>query len=191
MATTTMPRPKARRLWTYDELAATVPETNQPTELWDGELIMSPAPRPSHQEIVMQVARRLQDFVTAHDLGKIFISPCDVVLTQRRTVQPDVIYVSRARQAIIQDNIQGVPDLVVEVISEGSWRRDRIDKKALYEQFGLPEYWIIDPEARTIEVFVLTEGAYRLHTRASDAQSVSSRLLAGFSVSFSHLRNLG
>ena len=184
----TMPQPEAKRLWTFDQLAAEMPETNQPTELWDGELIMSPSPRPSHQNIVAHFWQALNTFVSTHDLGRVFLSPCDVVLTQTRAVQPDVLYVSRAKLGIIKDRIEGVPDLVVEVISEGSWRRDRIDKKALYEQSGLPEYWIVDPETRTIEVFVLDQGTYRLHGRASDAEPASSRLLAGFSVSFSQLQ---
>ena len=134
MSTATLPRPKAKRRWTYDEFAAESPESNLPTELWDGELIMSPAPRPSHQQVVALFWQALNGFVSSHQLGKVFISPCDVVLTQSRVVQPDIIYISRARQGIIRNQIRGVPDLVVEVISEGSWRRDRLDKKALYEQ---------------------------------------------------------
>ena len=189
MATTTMtmPRPEAKRLWTFDELAAEMPETNQPTELWDGELIMSPSPRPSHQKIVFHFARLLEDFVIARQLGIVHISPCDVVLSQSRVVQPDVIFISQAKEGITQNQIRGVPDLVVEVISEGSWRRDRIDKKALYEQYGLPEYWIIDPETRAIEVFVLDQGAYHLHCRASDDEPANSKLLSGFALSFSQL----
>jgi Uma2 family endonuclease len=182
-----MPRPKPKRLWTFDELSAKMPETNQPTELWDGELIMSPAPRPSHQKIVYRFARHLEDFVTSRQLGEIILSPCDVVLSQSRVVQPDIIYISRARQGIIQNQIRGVPDLVVEVISEGSWRRDRLDKKALYEQCALPEYWIVDPERRTIEVFVLKAGAYQLHCRAAGDEPATSPLLEGFSLSFQQL----
>ena len=113
-------------------MVAKLPETNMPTELWDGEIIMSPAPRPSHQEIVLNFASVLKHFVTAKKLGKVFVSPIDVVLSQRRVVQPDIIFIAKARFEIVQDCIRGVPDLAVEVISEGSWRRDRVDKKGLY-----------------------------------------------------------
>ena len=82
---------------------------------------------------------------------------------------------------------KGVPDLAMEVISEGSWQRDRIQKKALYEQFGLPEYWIVDPDSRSIEVFVLVSGGYQLHGKVSGAETVGSKLLAGFGISFSEL----
>ena len=144
---------------------------------------MSPAPRPSHQAIVFAFARVLEDFVRSHHSGRVFISPVDVVLTARRAIQPDVLFISNDRLHIVQDRIRGIPDLVAEVISEGTWRRDRVDKKALYEQFSLPEYWSIDPESRSIEVFVLVEGAYHLHCKAAEDHPATSKLLLGFAVS--------
>ena len=83
--------------------------------------------------------------------------------------------------------IRGVPDLLVEVISDGTWRRDRVDKKALYGQFGVSEYWIIDPESRLIEVFTLDAGTYRLHARGVGADPVGSNLMAGLTVAFDQL----
>jgi Uma2 family endonuclease len=168
-------------------MAAELPETNRPIELWDGELVMSPSPRPSHQRLVFNFARQLREFVTRKKHGEVFLSPLDVVLSQRRVVQPDVFFIASDRLHIVQDAIRGVPDLAVEVISEGSWRRDRVDKKGLYEQFGLPEYWIVDPEAETIEVFVLSKGAYRLHSRAEAGEEAASKLLPGFRVAWPQL----
>ncbi len=168
-------------------MAAKLPESNSPTELWDGEIIRSPAPTPSHQEIVFNLASLLRHFVAPKKLGKVFVSPIDVVLSQRRSVQPDLVYIARARLEIVQDAIRGVPDLVAEVVSEGSWKRDRVEKKGLYEQFGVAEYWIIDPEARTIEVFVLAKRGYQLHSRAESGQTAVSKLLAGFAASWAQL----
>lgn len=187
MTTAAPARPKAKRLWTYDEMVAELPETNLPTELWNGEIIMSPAPHPDHQEIVLSFAQRLKEFVTRANLGKVYVSPVDVLLTKHRTVQPDVLFVSTARLNIITSRVNGIPDLAMEVISEGSWQRDRIEKKALYEQFGLPEYWIVDPDSRSIEVFALVNGGFQLHGKGSGAENVGSKLLAGFEVSFSDL----
>ncbi len=187
MTMAALPRPKAKRLWTYDEMIAELPETNLPTELWNGEIIMSPAPHPDHQRIVARFYKKLDRFVEARGLGEVLFSPIDVVLTRHRVVQPDVLYVSKLRRDIIQKQINGVPDLAMEVISEGSWQRDRIQKKALYEQFGLPEYWIVDPDSRSIEVFALVNGGYQLHGKASGAEIVGSKLLAGFEISFSEL----
>lgn len=187
MATATLPKPKAKRLWTYDEMIAELEETNEPMELWDGEIIMSPTPTPSHQTIVAKLFRLLDDFVTQHKLGTVFLSPLDVVLSQHRVVQPDLLFISKTNSRIIQDRIRGVPDLVVEVISQ-TWKRDRVDKKALYEQFGISEYWIVDPESRAIEVFALVKGVYQLHSKATESSSAKSRLLSGFKASFSDLR---
>jgi Uma2 family endonuclease len=180
-------RAKAQRLWTYDEMVAELPETNQPTELWNGEIVMSPAPHPHHQEIVLNFAQLLKALVTRGKLGKVYVSPVDVVLTQHRVVQPDVLFISEARLEIVKDRIDGAPDLVMEVISETSWQRDRIQKKALYEQSGLPEYWIVDPDSETIEVFALVKGVYQLHSRAVGPQAAKSKLLSGFNVTFKHL----
>jgi Uma2 family endonuclease len=183
----TRPKIKARRVWTYDEMVAELPETNQPVELWNGEIITSPAPHPNHQRIVRGFNRRLDRFVEENELGEVLFSPVDVVLTQRRVVQPDVLFISKARLDIIKNYIDGVPDLAMEVISEGSWQRDRIEKKALYEQSGLPEYWIVDPDSETIEVFALIKGVYQLHRRAVGAQTAKSKLLPGFGLSFKDL----
>lgn len=188
MSSATLPRPKAaRRIWTYDEMVAELPETNQPVELWNGEIIMSPAPHPDHQRIVSRFYKRLDRFIEERELGEVFFSPVDVVLTQHRVVQPDVLFISKERSEIVQDQILGVPDLAMEVISEGSWQRDRIQKKALYEQFGLPEYWIIDPDSETIEVFAMVKGVYQLHSKATGADVAKSKLLAGFKISFTEL----
>lgn len=175
------------RLWTYDELATELAETNQPTELWDGELIMTPAPAPKHQTVVFRLGRDLDDFVSERELGQVFLSPIDVVLSQRRVVQPDIIYISKANQHIIQNQIRGVPDLIVEVVSPGSWRRDHIEKKALYEQYGVREYWIVDPEAETIEVWALRARSYELVGRFGRSEKARSELLAGFEVDAAEL----
>jgi len=174
---TAVPKAQAVRRWTFSQMAASLPESNSPTELWDGEIIMSPVPTPSHQDIVLNFASLLRDFVTAKKLGKVFVRPIDVVLSPRRAVQPDIIYIAKPRLQIIQDVIRGAPDLVAEVVSEGSWKRDRVDKKGLYEQFSVPEYWIIDPEAHTIEVFVSGKKGYQLHSRAESGKTAVSKLV--------------
>jgi len=181
------PRTPAQRFWTYDEMVAELPETNLPVELWDGEIVMSPTPSPSHQTIIGSFYREIDDFVRDNKAGQVFLSPLDVVLSEHRVVQPDVFFVSNANKAIIRDRIRGVPDLAVEVISQGSWKRDRVEKKALYEQVGIAEYWIIDPESRSIEVFALVKGVYQLHSRAVGSEIAKSKRLAGFKVSFGQL----
>ncbi len=185
------PRPapakwKTRR-WTFAELAALLPESNLPTELWDGELFMSPAPSFLHQEIVDRFHDLLKAWVRQHQLGKTGLAPLDMVLTSRRAVQPDVVFISNKRLEIIKERIMGAADLVAEVLSPESRRRDRIDKRDLYEQHGVREYWLIDPEARTVEVLHLEGGVYQLVGRWHPREQARSRLLEGFEVPVSAL----
>jgi Uma2 family endonuclease len=170
----------AKRHYTYDELVAEMPETNLPCELWDGELIMSPAPSFFHQEIMLRFYRRLDDWVREHKLGKVITSPIDMVLSPHRVVQPDVAYISRDRLNIVTKTINGPVDLAAEVISLGNRNRDRIEKRDLYEQYGIKEYWLIDPEAQTVEVLHLENGRYQLLMRCKPGETAVSKLLPGF-----------
>lgn len=163
-------------------MAAELPESNLPVELWDGELVMSPAPSFRHQEVVGRFYKQLDSWVSTHRLGKTGIAPLDMVLTATRAIQPDVVFISNDRLGIIQEQVRGAADLVAEIISPGSRRRDRIDKRDLYEQHGVREYWLIDPEAGTVEVLFLEAGAYQLAGRWRPGESAMSRLLEGFQV---------
>jgi len=187
----TKPRIPARRAeprrWTFAEMAAELTETNLPTELWDGELVMSPAPSFFHQEIVARFYKLLDTWVGQHRLGKTAIAPLDMVLAPRRSVQPDVIFIANQRLGIIGERVEGAADLVVEVLSPGTRRRDRIDKRDLYEQHGVKEYWLVDPEARTVEVLFLERGTYQLVGRWQPEGQAASRLLKGFQAPVSEL----
>jgi Uma2 family endonuclease len=144
-------------------------------ELIDGEILMSPAPREKLQNAVGNLHDDLRTFVHARKLGRVFVAPFDVHLPSGAVVEPDVIFVSAARAHVVQDWVRGVPDL----LSPDSVRRDRVRKRALYAENGVAEYWIVDPEAETVEVLALNPGAYaeRGSFRAHDA--VVSPLLAG------------
>lgn len=162
-------------------------ETNLPHELWDGELIMAPAPFFNHQKTVLRFYRRLDDWVSSSNLGEVITSPIDMVISPHRAVQPDVAFIAKERLAIIQRVIMGSADLVAEVISLGGRNRDRIEKRDLYEQHGVKEYWIIDPESETVEVLALVNGRYELVQRSRPGETAASRLLPGFEVSVNYL----
>ena len=179
--------PAKKRLYTYDELVAELPETNQPCELWEGELIMSPAPSFYHQKMALRFYKALDAWVTAQRSGEVIASPIDMVLSPHRTVQPDVAFIAKERLAIIQDVIRGPADLVAEVVSLGGRNRDRIEKRDLYEQHGIKEYWIIDPEPETVDLLSLVNSRYELVTRGGPGQAVASRLLPGFEISVDYL----
>ena len=175
------------RRWTFEELAAEVPESNVPTELWDGELIMSPCSSWYHQQIVDRFHDFLKAWVRRRHLGETVTAPMDMVLTPTRTTQPDALYVSRERLGSIDKRLMGPADLVAEVISPDSRRGDRIDKRDLYEQHGVREYWQLDPEAKTVEVLFLDSGEYRLVGRWHPGELAQSRLLKGFEAPVSAL----
>jgi len=179
--------PPARRRYTYAELVAELPQTNQPCELWDGELVMAPAPSFHHQEIVLRFSHALYNWVAGRKLGKVVNGPIDMVLSPHRVMQPDVVFIASARLGIIGRTINGPVDLAVEVISLGDRNRDRIEKRDLYEQYGITEYWLIDPEAKTIEVLHLEKNRYQLFVRASTGESATSKLLPGFEIAVSSL----
>jgi Uma2 family endonuclease len=172
----------AKRRYTYEELVAEMPETNQPCELWDGELVMSPAPSYFHQKVVLRFYRQLDDWVVQGRLGDVIAGPIDMVLSPHRVTQPDVAFISRDRLGIIKRVINGPVDLAAEIISLGDRNRDRIEKRDLYEQYGVREYWLIDPEAQTVEVLYLESGRYQLFMRCIPGQRVASKLLPGLEI---------
>ena len=178
-------RPSERR--TYAQLCAEMPESNQPCELWDGELVMAPPPSFVHQEIAFRLHQALDHWVTPRGLGKVIGAPLDMVLSESRVTQPDVAFISQARLGIIQRVLMGPADLAAEVVSLGSRDRDRIEKRDLYEQYGIQEYWIIDPEAGSADVLFLEHGTYQLVMRCGTGQTAGSRLLPGFQISMDDL----
>jgi Uma2 family endonuclease len=126
-----------------------------PVELLKGRFVVSPSPNVLHQTIVGLLFERLSAAARKTG-GMAIVSPMDVILSDDSILQPDVLYVSKARRGIVKERIEGAPDLVIEIIS-GSARRDRIEKLDLYARYGVSEYWIVDPEAQTID-FLINEG---------------------------------
>jgi Uma2 family endonuclease len=130
-------------------------------ELLYGRLPVTPAPTVRHQLVVFAVARLLHEFASQHG-GYSVISPVDVVLAEHSIVQPDVIYVSPDRAGILRQRVEGAPDLVVEILSPATARRDLGEKLRLYAEFGITEYWIVDPILETFEFLENTPAGFRV-----------------------------
>lgn len=132
------------------------PETMRPMELVYGVVREPPAPRYGHQSLVTRMTVLLDQHVRSLGLGRVCVSPVDVVLDRDRAlvVQPDVIFVSTERLGlgIIRERVWGAPDLVVEVLSRRTGQRDRTEKLAWYRKYGVQECWLVDPVRRTIEI---------------------------------------
>jgi Uma2 family endonuclease len=143
---------RSRMRWTYAEFAR-LPSDGRRRELIAGELHVTPAPHPLHQRIVARLVTRLEPFVAGHALGWVFPGPIDVLFAEGDYVEPDVAFVRRDHGAIITHRgIEGPPDLIVEVLSPSTAERDRKVKRDRYAHFGVPEYWIVDPDGRSVEV---------------------------------------
>ena len=166
---------------TYDDYADT-PEDER-WELLDGELIMAAAPNMKHQSVQSVMGGQLQPFVMNGGRGRVFFSPTDVMLSDNDVVQPDLIYVSREREYIItQANIQGAPDLVVEILSPSTASRDWRDKLDLYARHGVAEYWLMDPISEIVWVFRLVDGTLVQVGMYGVGDTLTSPLLEGFAL---------
>lgn len=166
----------------YDDFLL-FPEDGKRHEIIDGDHFMTPSPNTKHQRISFKLSATFADFLTTHRLGEVFAAPYDVVLSDEDIVEPDLLFISTARAAIITEkNIQGPPDLVVEILSAGTRKIDEVVKRKLYERYGVREYWIVDPELEGIKIYRLTDQGYvrtaELAREAND--TLSTPLLPGF-----------
>jgi Uma2 family endonuclease len=170
------PRPKIK--FTYQDYK-NAPEDKR-YELLDGDLIVVPSPKEPHQWASIQLGSRLFRFVQESGLGRVYIAPFDVVLSDTDVVQPDILFVSNERMGIVtEDNIQGAPDLVIEILSPSTAERDRTFKRSLYARHGVREYWLVDPDARSVEVLVLGEGHFEIVATYGQDEELTSPMLEG------------
>jgi len=169
---------KQAKRWTYEEYNRL--DDDQRHEIIDGNLLLATSPDMWHQDWSLNLTLLIATHVKRHELGKVFVAPFDVVLDSENTVQPDLIFVSASNVGIIKPRaIFGAPDLLIELISPSSVRRDRYDKKDLYARFGVKEYWIGDPANKSLEILTLKEGHYELHCAAEIKGKLTSPTLTG------------
>lgn len=153
------PHPRHVR-FTYEDFLL-FPDDGKRHEIIDGDHFITPAPNIKHQSVSFNLAAAFANFLSANKIGKAFAAPCDVVLSDEDIVEPDLLFVSADRAAIItEQNVQGPPDLVVEILSSGTRKVDEIVKRKLYERYKVREYWIVDPELETVKIYRLTDQGY-------------------------------
>ncbi len=147
-------------------------------EIIDGELFVVAAPNTRHQRISRRLEAALLQCIEQKHLGEIFYAPYDVILSHENVVQPDILFVSKIRAGVITEaNLQGAPDLAVEILSPGTKTKDLELKRKAYARFGVQEYWIVDPEADTVEVLVWSETGYVTAGTFAKTDCLSSPLL--------------
>ena len=171
---------------TYEDYAAL--EGDERYELLDGELMLVVSPNEDHQTVSLRLASRMLSFVEDNDLGRVFHAPYDVLFTDTDVVQPNLLFVSKERYHIrTPANIQGAPDLAVEILSPSSSRRDWHHKRELYARHGVREYWIVDPTNRIVSVLQLRDGVLEIEQACTEGDTAESLALGGFSVSLGEL----
>ena len=171
-----------RTQYTYQDYLNTPDDVRY--ELIDGELIvMEPAPTTPHQRLLVNFTGLLAPFVRSNRLGEVFIAPTDVYLADTNVVQPDLLFVSAARAAIITEpNIHGAPDLVMEIASPSTEQRDRNVKLELYARHGVAEYWLVDPIAETVETLRLEDRRFVATGHYSRTDTFTTPLLPGLTI---------
>jgi Uma2 family endonuclease len=164
------------------------PEDGHRYELYDGEVFVVPAPLPRHQVVQHLIAEMLRDYATNRG-GFAVPSPIDIVFSDYDVLQPDVVFFTADRRHLVDLDrvIRHPPDLCVEVISPSTQATDRGRKMQMFARFGVPEYWIVDPRARRIEVYRLDRVSYTLLADLSGAGVIESPTLAGLAFSLADL----
>ncbi|MFH1898653.1 MAG: Uma2 family endonuclease [Candidatus Desantisbacteria bacterium] len=169
-------------IWTYEDYL-TLPNDGKTYQVIGGDLFMTAAPLIYHQAISRNLAFIIWEFVKDHDMGEVFNSPVDIVFGSTNVVQPDIVYVSKKRLDIIREKaIFGAPDLVIEILSPTTLQMDVLLKKALYQRFGVREYWIVDPKEQKVEVFVMEGGKYESKGIFFQQDVVEVRMIQGLKV---------
>ncbi|WP_248927291.1 Uma2 family endonuclease [Paenibacillus hamazuiensis] len=145
---------------------------------------MKPSPALNHQVLVMELGTSMK--TTCNPNGIVVVAPMDVHLDEENVVQPDVIFISNENDRIIKDGkIKGTPDLLVEILSPSSGAHDKIRKKALYEKFGVLEYWIVDPILKTVDQFLLEQDKLHLAATYGEEDRLTSPRLSCVNIELS------
>lgn len=176
MAARATVRFKAEDIWD-------TPEDGNRYEVIDGQLFVTPPPLIPHQAGASGLHRHLAPHVHARRLGRIFFAPVGLVLDDENGIQPDIVFVSNARLGIITERaIEGVPDLVVEILSRSTQARDRGIKMRRYAAAGIPYYWILDPRSRALQEYALGDQGYDLISTSGPGAVFKPRLFPGLEI---------
>ncbi len=175
------------KIWTYDDYYQL--DDDKRYEVIEGELVeMSAAPRSIHQIILSNLSYELIHYTRHKKIGRVLVSPLDVVFSATNSFQPDLVFISNEDQQIIDEKkINGTPSLVIEILSPSNPDHDRVRKFKIYEKFKVKEYWIIDPIGESIEIFCLEKDKLLSCCLVRDEQKLQSKTFADLSISYNDL----
>ena len=176
-------RLRPQGMWTYEDWLD-FPDDGWKYEVIDGELYMTPPPATGHQRSSSRLFVKMFNYADDNDLGEVLEAPCAVRLpNQPVPVEPDIFFIKKENLGIIAEKeIKGVPDLIVEILSPSNVSHDRDRKFSVYQEAGVPEYWLVNYWEKIVERFILNEGVYTLAAQYRMGDIVASEQLAGFKV---------
>lgn len=160
---------------------------NAPYELLNGKLHYMPSPFRKHQIVSMNLSAALHFHVKKNKLGQVLAAPMDVHFGKKNIVQPDIIFVSNNRKSILKKFVEGAPDFLVEILSYGTKDKDFGEKKALYGKKGVLEYWVIDPDTETVEVFKKNKSVLISDKKYQQKDTIKSIIIKGFQMEVSDI----
>ena len=174
-------------VWTYADYCV-LPQDYNRHEIIEGDHIVTPSPTSKHQLVLMRLSSLLESHVRSRDLGLLLPAPLDVLFAPTSVVQPDLIFVRKDRKHIItKANIQGAPDLLVEILSPSTGAIDRGGKMELYAKYGVPHYWILDSGRMTLEMYELKDQEYRLIAQFGPQAKAECVLFPGLAIPMADL----
>lgn len=182
----------AQGAWTYEDYLK-LPDDERRFEIIEGVLYVTNAPNIDHQFIVSELIQQIGSFARQHQMGYVISAPFEIHLSETtRPVLPDLIFIRAEKWPGAEASFfQGPPDLLVEVLSPSTRRTDQVVKFSVYEQAGVPEYWIVDPKTRSVQVFVLSGREYALRGDYLGEEAITSAVLAGLQITARTLFNPG
>jgi len=174
--------PERLEVFTYEDYLQ-LPDNGKRYEIINGELYMVPAPTLGHQDTIGEFHFTIKSFLKINPIGKIYLAPTDIIFSEIDVLQPDLIFVSKEKFDILTGaNIQGAPDLVIEVLSPGTEKRDRTIKLKAYSKFGVLEYWMANDVTETVEVWRRNGKKLVFHALLDRTQTLTTPLLPGLEI---------
>jgi Uma2 family endonuclease len=168
---------------TYKDLEDLPEDPRFRQEIIDGELFLTPSPIPLHQRVLLNLVWILEGHVRKKKIGEILFAPVDIYFTETNVLEPDLVFWRNERRSIVKEKfLEGAPDLVVEILSKGTAQRDRVTKKAIYERFSVPHYWILDPFSKTLVELVLRRKKLHERTKFSGKKTFSPACFPGLKI---------
>ena len=173
------PKPK---LLTFNDYERLTPPDSGNYELHNGKIVFMASPLEQHQTVAFKLTLKIGNHIVAHKLGKLLFAPMDTILTPNDTVQPDLLFITNERLHIIDRQVKGAPDFIVEILSGSNSPQEMSYKKYLYESTGVREYWVVNIEKQLVTQYENVEGEFFIRKSARLGDSLDSVVIEGFQI---------